>query len=161
MARTLDNVNGNTASGSYVFSGTTDFTGGTVILPTNQKINAAVSTRTPTAVNATATLTAAQVATGYITSTSAAAVTMTLPTGTLLGTQLGAVQGSVFELYIDNTAGANTVTMAVAVNGIKSDAAATTAASFGQLTVASGVTGQARFTLMFSSATAYTFTRTA
>jgi len=51
--------------------------------------------------------------------------------------------------------------MAVAVNGIKSDAAATTAASFGQLTVASGVTGLARFTLMFSSATAYAFTRTA
>ena len=60
-----------------------------------------------------------------------------------------------------NTAGANAVTILVAVNGIKSDAAATTAASFGQMTVASGVTGQGRFTLMFSSATAYTFTRTA
>ena len=115
----------------------------------------------PTAANATATLTAAQVKTGYITSTSAAAVTLTLPTGTLLGAALGAVQGTVHELYVDNTAGANTVTMAVAANGILSDAATTTAASFGQLTVASGVTGQARFTLMFSSATAYTFTRTA
>lgn len=115
----------------------------------------------PVAANITATLTAAQVATGYITSTSAAAVTLTLPTGTLLGAALGAVQGTTFDLYIDNTAGANTVTMAVATNGIKSDAANTTAASFGQLTVASGVTGLARFTLMFSSATAYAFTRTA
>ena len=118
-------------------------------------------THAPVAVNATATLTAAQVATGYITSTSAAAVTMTLPTGTLLGAALGATQGTTFELYIDNTAGANTVTMAVATNGIKSDAANTTAASFGQLTVASGATGIGRFTLMFSSATAYVFTRTA
>jgi hypothetical protein len=120
-----------------------------------------MATHAPTAVNSTATLTAAQVATGYITSTSAAAVTMTLPTGTLLGIALGAVQGTVFDLYIDNTAGSNTVTMAVATNGIKSDAANTTAASFGQLTVASGATGLACFRLMFSSATAYAFTRIA
>lgn len=127
----------------------------------NGKLNAPLVTHTPINVDSTATLTAAQVATGYITSTSAAAVTMTLPTGTLLGAALGAVQGTVHELYIDNTAGANTVTVAVAVNGIKSDAANTTAASFGQVTVANGVTGVGRFTLMFSSATAYVFTRTA
>lgn len=124
-------------------------------------IDALLVSHTPVAINATATATAAQVATGYITSTSAAAVTITLPTGTLLGAQLGATQGLVHELYIDNTAGANTVTIAVAVNGIKSDAANTTAGSFGQLTVASGVTGIGRFTLMFTSGTAYVFTRTA
>jgi len=124
-------------------------------------IDALLVSHTPVAINATATATAAQVATGYITSTSAAAVTITLPTGTLLGAQLGATQGLVHDLYIDNTAGANTVTIAVAVNGIKSDAANTTAASFGQLTVAAGVTGIGRFTLIFSSGTAYVFTRTA
>lgn len=124
-------------------------------------LNAPKIRANPAAINSTATATAQQVATGYITSTSAAATTITLPTGTLLGAALGAVQGTVFDLFIDNTAGANTVTIAVATNGIKSDAAATTAASFGQLTVASGVTGQACFRLMFSSATAYTFTRTA
>ncbi len=113
------------------------------------------------AINATATATAAQVATGYITSTSAAATTITLPTGTLLGTYLGAQQGDTFDLFVDNTGGANTVTMAVATNGIKSDAANTTAGSFGQLTVASGATGIGRFTIMFSSATTYVFTRTA
>lgn len=113
------------------------------------------------AIPITATATAAQVATGYLTSTSAAAVTITLPTGTLLGAALSASKGTIHELYVDNTGGANTVTIAVATNGILSDAAATTAASFGQLTVASGVTGMARFTLMFSSATAYAFTRTA
>jgi len=118
-------------------------------------------THTPTAINATATATAAQVATGYITSTSVAPVTITLPTGTLLGAAISAVQGTVFDLYIDNTAGASTVTIAVATNGILSTGAADTPGSFGDLTVASGVTGLGRFTLMFSSATAYVFTRTA
>jgi hypothetical protein len=116
---------------------------------------------TTAAINATATATAAEVATGYITSTSAAATAITLPTGTLLGAALGAVRGTVFDLYVDNTAGASTVTMVVAVNGILSSAAADTPGSFGDLTVAAGVTGLARFTLMFSSATAYVFTRTA
>lgn len=141
---------------STTFSGPVTSTNGFV-----GKTAIGVVTHTPVAINATATATAAQVATGYITSTSAAATSITLPTGTLLGAALGAVQGTIHELYIDNTAGANAVTILVAVNGIKSDAAATTAASFGQMTVASGVTGQGRFTLMFSSATAYTFTRTA
>lgn len=122
-----------------------------------------VVTHTPVAINATAAATAAQAATGYITSTSAAPTTITLPTGTLLGAALGAVQGTIHELYVDNTAGASTVTVAVAVNGILSAGAANAGASvaFGLLTIPSGVTGQARFTLMFSSATAYTFTRTA
>lgn len=116
---------------------------------------------TTAAINATATATAAQVATGYITSTSAAATTITLPTGTNLGAALGAVQGTVFDLYIDNTAGASTVTVAVNTNAVLSSAAVDTAGSFGDLTIASGATGIARYTLMFSSATAYTFTRTA
>ena len=118
---------------------------------------------TPVAVAATATLTAAQVASGYIAVTSATAVSLTLPTGTLLGTQLGAVQGTVFDLYIDNTASTSTgiVTMVVAVNGILSALAAAVSASAGLLTVPVGVTGQACFRLMFSSATAYTFTRIA
>ena len=113
------------------------------------------------AINATATATAAEVATGYITSTSASPTTITLPTGTLLGAALGAARGTVLELYVDNTAGASTVTIAVATNGILSTAAADTAGSFGDLTIASGATGIGRFTIMFSSATAYEFTRTA
>ena len=116
---------------------------------------------TTSAINATAIATAAEVATGYITSTSAAATAITLPTGTLLGAALGAAKGTIFDLYVDNTGGASTVTMVVAVNGILSSGAADTPGSFGDLTIASGVTGLARFTLMFSSATAYVFTRTA
>ena len=116
------------------------------------------------AINATATATAAQVATGYITSTSAAATIITLPTGTLLGAALSATQGTTFDLFIDNTAGASTVTVAVATNGILSTGAvdaSAAAGTFGDLTIASGATGIGRFTLMFSSATAYVFTRTA
>ena len=113
------------------------------------------------AINATATATAAQVATGYITSTSASPTTITLPTGTLLGAAIGATQGTVLDLYVDNTAGASTVTVAVATNGILSSAAADTAGSFGDLTIAAGATGLACFRIMFSSATAYVFTRTA
>jgi hypothetical protein len=113
------------------------------------------------AINATATATAAQVADGYITSTSASPTTITLPTGTALGTAIGASQGTVLDLFIDNTAGASTVTVAVNTNAVLSTAAVDTAGSFGDLTIAAGATGIARFTLMFSSATAYTFTRTA
>ena len=113
------------------------------------------------AVNATGTATAAQVASGYITSTSAAATTITLPTGTALGSLIGATQGTTLDLFIDNTAGANVVTVAVNTNAILSSAAADTAGSFGDLTVAAGATGLARYTIMFSSPTAYVFTRTA
>jgi len=113
------------------------------------------------AIDATATATAAQVADGYITSTSAAATTITLPTGTLLGQFLGATRGTSFDLVIDNTAGANPVTVAVAVDGILSSAAVDSAASFGDLTIASGPTGIGAFTIMFSSPTTYVFTRIA
>ena len=115
---------------------------------------------TVNAINATATATAAQVASGYITSTSASATTITLPTGTLLGAALGAVRGTTLDLYIDNTAGASTVTIAVATNGILSSAA-NDSSPFSLSTVAAGETGIGRFTIMFSSATAYVFTRTA
>ena len=120
-----------------------------------------VDHNTTQAINATGTATAAQVVAGYITSTSALATTITLPTGTALGAAVNATKGTVLDLYIDNTAGANTVTVAVNTNAILSTAAADTAGSFGDLTIAAGATGVARFTIMFSSATAYVFTRTA
>ena len=146
---------------STTFSGPVTSTNGFIGALTGNIAGTGSITHTPTAINATATATAAQVATGYITSTSVGTVSITLPTGTLLGAALGATQGTVFDLYIDNTAGASVVTIVVAVNGILSTAAADTPGSFGDLTVASGATGLARFTLMFSSATAYAFSRTA
>jgi hypothetical protein len=129
-----------------------------------RSLNGFITGHQPTsfnAINATADATAAQVADGYITSTSAAGTTITMPTGTALGAALGASRGTVLDLYVDNTAGASTVTMAVNTNAILSTAAADTAGSFGDLTIAAGATGLARYTIMFSSATAYVFTRTA
>ena len=119
---------------------------------------------TTAAINATATATAAEVATGYITTTSATAVTITLPTGTDLGTAIGATKGTVLDLYIDNTASTSSgvVTIAVATNGILSAAAAAgSGAGAGLLTVPIGVTGIGCFRIMFSSATAYVFSRIA
>jgi len=114
------------------------------------------------AINATATATAAEVATGYITSTSASATTITLPTGTLLGAALSATRGTTLDLYVDNTLGASTVTIAVATNGILSAAAAAgSGAGAGLLTVANGVTGIGCFRIVFASATAYVFSRIA
>ena len=119
---------------------------------------------TRAAINATATATAAEVATGYITTTSASAVTITLPTGTDLGAALGATKGTVLDLYIDNTAStvSGVVTVAVATNGILSAAAAAgSGAGAGLLTVPIGVTGIGCFRIVFASATAYVFSRIA
>jgi hypothetical protein len=151
---------GSTATLS-VGTGGINTTGSVVATGANGTVNAPITKNTPVAINATATATAAQVASGYITSTSAAATTITLPTGTLLGAALGATAGTTFDLWIDNTAGANTVTIAVAVNGVLNANAVANGASFGLLTVPSGTTGQGRFSLAFSSATAYSFSRTA
>lgn len=67
----------------------------------------------PVAINSTATASAAQVASGYITSTSAAPTTITLPTVASLASYLNAARGTSFELIIDNSAGASTVTIAL------------------------------------------------
>lgn len=120
---------------------------------------------------ATAALTAAEVAIGYIAVTSTAAVVLTMPTGTLLGAQLGATQGYVTELFIDNTAstGSGVVTMAVGTNAIQSDwatqltaaAASVTPATILPLVIQPAALGTAVYRIVFSSSTAYTFTRTA
>lgn len=150
-------------TGASTFTGIATFNGGTV------NTGSSVRKYTPVAVNSSATLTAAQVAGGYLTSTSVAGVTMTMPTGTLLGQQVSAVQGTTLDLYIDNTAGANTVTMAVGTNAVQSDwdlqvtaaTASVTPATITPLTIRSGVAGTAVYKIVFSSATAYTFSRTA
>lgn len=154
---------GETIQGPLTVGGLATFNGGI------STAGASVRKYTPVAVNTSATLTAAQVAGGYITSTSASPVTMTMPTGTLLGGQVGAVQGTTLELYIDNTAGANTVTMAVGVNAVQADyplqitsaTASVTPAAVTPLTIRSGVAGTGVYRIVFSSATAYTFSREA
>ena len=124
-----------------------------------------------TAVNATATLTAAQIDNGYITCKSTSAVTMTMPTGTLLGAYVGATQGTTFDFYIDNTASSSSgaVTVAVSTNAVQSDwdvqltnaTASVTPATVTPLTLVVGTSGIACYKVMFSSATAYVFSRVA
>lgn len=157
----FQSVTKNASTGAVTVTATFGATSSVTDLTTTNLVYQDLNHPTTAAINATAVATAAQVITGYITSTSAAATTITLPTGTLLGAALSAVKGTVMDLYVDNTGGASTVTIAVATNGILSSAAADTPGSFGDLTIAAGATGLARFTIMFSSATAYVFTRTA
>lgn len=71
-----------------------------------------VTNATPVAANATATIVAATVASGYIKSTSAAATALTLPSASSIWTALGsAAVGATFDFVVDNSAGANTVTI--------------------------------------------------
>ncbi len=67
----------------------------------------------PVAINSTATATVDQILSGYITSTSAAATTITTPTATALAAAFNAVRGTSIDFMIDNSAGANTVTLAL------------------------------------------------
>jgi hypothetical protein len=68
---------------------------------------------TPSAINATATATADQIAGGLITSTSAAAVTITTPTATAIASVIQAAKGTIIEFIVDNSAGANTITISL------------------------------------------------
>jgi hypothetical protein len=136
-----------TASGSFINTG-----------PVNQGATT-LSHPGLVAINSTASATAAQVASGYITSTSGAATTITLPSITAIAAALpGTIgQGVVFDLYIDNTAGANTVTITPDSSMTKSQVAQVATygvPTFGLFTVASGVTGIGCFRLVFSSGTA-------
>jgi hypothetical protein len=85
-----------------------DVTTKTFIPITNPNVTKAGTAK---AVNVTGGITALELSGGLITSTSAAAVLATLPTATALATQLGAVQGTRFTFVVDNSAGANTVTV--------------------------------------------------
>ena len=121
-------------------------------LGANAPIKAPIYRTTATAINATATATAANIKGGLITSTSALATSITLPTATLLGTALNATKGTSFDFIVDNTAGANTVTIVVGVGIV---AAAPVITGGATLTVAASATqGIGIFRVVFSSAEA-------
>lgn len=102
----------------------------------------------PKPVNATATLTVDQIEAGVISSTSAAAVTMTTPTAGQIYADLDLAVGTYYDFVIDNSAGANTVTLAL--DGSIVALAVVTGGN--TLTIASGKVGI--FRLYFYSATA-------
>ena len=95
---------------------------------------------TPTAINATASVTAAQIMTYLITSTTAAAVTATLPSGTNMENQLTTTLNSIsantntsFDISVINT-GSNTFTFATATGWSLT----------GSMAVAAGTSGRFR-----------------
>lgn len=101
------------------------------------------------AANVTATLTAAQLKKAYITSTSAAAVALTLPSAaSLLAALTGAAAGTWWDFAVDNSAGANTVTVTPSASITAATAVITGGAT---LTVLSGAVGL--FRIYFSSGT--------
>jgi len=103
------------------------------------------------AVNVTGAVTAAELANGFITSTSAAAVAITLPTATLLAAEIDAVRGNRFQFLVDNSAGANTITLDLTGTGITTGTSPITGGS--TLTVSTAnVIGL--FELFFTSTTA-------
>ena len=67
------------------------------------------------AINTSATATADHIVSGYITSSTAAAVTITLPTAAQIATSIGGTvsQGTSFEFSVENTGTTNAVTLAV------------------------------------------------
>lgn len=107
----IDALNGIT-DGTYAIANfsTTTLTATTATIDT-EYVGLKVTKPTSVAINATATATAAQIVSGYITSTSAAATSITTPTATAIGALIGATRGTQFDLVIDNSAGANTVTL--------------------------------------------------
>jgi len=108
-----------------------------------------IRNNTLTALNSTGTVTAAMINNGGITSTSAAGVTATLDTAANIGSQIGAGNGTTIDFIVDNTAGANTVTVAVA-SGIT---AATPVITGGATLTVSVANAIGLFRLVFSDAT--------
>lgn len=140
-------VGGFDASGLYTNAITEQTTGSGITLSKN-----IIRKNTLTALNSTGTITAAMVQKGGITSTSAAAVAATLDTAANIATAIGAVQGTSIEFLVDNTAGANTVTVVVAAGIVAATPIITGGAT---LTVAASATqGIGIFRLVFSSASA-------
>lgn len=106
--------------------------------------------------NATSALTAAELGKGIITSTSAAATSLTLPTGTLIGRHLNAQRGDQYPFVVDNSLGANIVTLVLATGIVVPTTVVITGSNV--LTVAAAQV--ATFKLYFKSKTEATLFRT-
>lgn len=110
---------------------------------------ATIEKHTTFAVPITATVLAANFKKGYFTSTSAAAVSLTTDTATAIATAIGAVAGTVFDFFVDNSAGANTVTVVLGA-GITVNTPAITGGATLTVSTANAV---GWFRLIFTSAT--------
>lgn len=109
-----------------------------------------------TAYTTSATVTSVELNGGMLANTGTVAITLTLPTASLVATQLGAAAGSSFEFTIlNNNVGGDVITVAVGSGIVASGFPGTNT-----LTLANSATvGVARFRIHFLSATAATLTR--
>ena len=104
------------------------------------------------AINTSATATAANIVSGYITSTTAAAVTITMPTATLIATEIGGTvsRGTSLEFSVENTGSTNAVTLAVGTGITVQSTVVVTGSN--SLVIASA-NNIGRFRLVFTSGT--------
>ena len=77
----------------------------------------AVPQGAPTALNTTGALTADAIFSGIVTSTTAAAVTATLPTGEVMDDSAQFAVGDSFDFYVINTGGTNAIPVTPAASG--------------------------------------------
>jgi len=83
----------------------------TGIAPVVKELFEAIPQGAPTAVNVTGAISAAAILSGIVTSTTAAAVTGTIPTGTVMDAATQFSIGDSFDWYVINTGGANAFTL--------------------------------------------------
>lgn len=146
----IDNLNDITGGTSVLPISATTLSADTLTIAGRSTLDTIVEKHTASVINTTATATATEVATGYITSTSAAAVAITLPSAGELASELGATAGSSFEFIVDNSAGANTITVTLPA----SIAVVTPAITGGATLTVSTVNAVAIFRLVFISTSA-------
>jgi len=115
----------------------------------------AVNIPVQTAYTTSATVTASELNGGLLANTGTVAITLTLPTASLMATQIGAGAGSIFDFSVLNNASGGTVTVAVGSGMTASDFPGTNTLT----RTASATVGIARFRIHFLSATAATLTR--
>jgi len=115
----------------------------------------AVNIPVQTAYTTSATVTASELQGGLLANTGTVAVTLTLPTTSLIAAQLGAAAGSIFEFSVLNNASGGTITMAVGSGMTASDFPGTNTLT----RTASATVGIARFRIHFLSETVSTLTR--
>lgn len=141
-------ITNDVGSGTNYFTTTGDlYTSGGLLKPVYKHTGVACNT------TAAATLAVVEsgVLAGLMTSTSAAAVTITLPSAAVLLAAVGATTGSWYDFAIDNTAGANNVTLAVDAGA--TIAVITPAITGGNNLVVSVANGIGTFRLYWDSAT--------
>ena len=142
-------VGGWNASGLFTSTITEQLTGSGITFAKQT-----IQLRTAATYTVDSTITAASLAKGLLV-ISSGTVTLTLPTATNIGTQLGATAGTTFDFVLQNSGTAGTATIAVNTGVVASGFPATNT-----LTLANSATiGIATFRLTFISATEATLTR--